>query len=975
MAGSRTRYGSRFDHVADFSHRTGHESRNGKMNKLQQLFQQASAFAEDNVGFLEDLYERFLRDPESVDPSWREQFKSIQHEMAGDGSPRAVPEAGLGRAEVEEAVRKQSAVAQLIYQYRARGHQAADNNPLKMSPPPRLLDLNPAYYGLAEADLDQAFYIDILQSRERLPLREILGILRQTYCGNIGTEYMHIVDTEIKQWIQHRLESSRARIDLSAERKTWLLKMLTAAEGIEKYLHRKYVGQKRFSLEGAESLIPLLDELIQDSGRQGIREIVIGMAHRGRLNVLVNIMGRKPGSLFQEFEGKYDGAPPYAGTGDVKYHMGFSSDLETPGGAVHLALAFNPSHLEIIDPVVEGSVRARQDRYADDGEDAVLAVLIHGDAAFAGQGVVMETLNMAETRAYTTGGTIHIVINNQIGFTTSNPFDARSTLYSTDVANMVQAPVFHVNGDDPEAVMYVTALAIDYRMKFKRDVVIDLICYRRHGHNEADEPAVTQPSMYRYIRQQQPVRKIYADRLTAEGVVTPEDVQRMEDDYQNALKRDEAVSRPILRDAMSYTKTRWDHYLGTEWTTPYDSAVPPATLRGLSERLTAVPPGFSLHPRAAAIVDGRRRMAEGELPIDWGYGETLAYATLLAEGRNIRLTGQDVGRGTFFHRHAILFDQNNGYAYVPLQNLAERQGRFHIYDSLLSEEGVLGFEYGYSSSEPDTLVIWEAQFGDFANNAQVVIDQFIASGETKWGRHSGLTMLLPHGYEGQGPEHSSARLERYLQLCAEQNIQVCVPTTPAQIFHLLRRQMVRPYRKPLVIMSPKSLLRHKLAVSRLDELSSGAFRNVIGEIDAHDPGRVTRVVLCSGKVFYDLLEARRKENLRQVAIIRIEQLYPFPYEDFMRELGAYTRMKELIWCQEEPENQGAWHQIKHRFLNLLEKDVTLSYAGRPMSAAPAVGQFHRHLEQQKKVVEDALFGSVSRQQSLGIAHAHRSHRA
>ncbi|MGX2041555.1 2-oxoglutarate dehydrogenase E1 component [Methylocaldum sp. MU1018] len=950
------------------------------MNKLLQLFKEASAFSEDNVNFLEDLYEKFLRNPESVDESWREKFRSIQQELAlGEPSAGKEPVAAKSPAEVSEAedmLRKQSAVDQLIEQYRTRGHQAADNNPLKFSPPAELRDLDPAHYGLGGDELGRLFYIDILRSSERLPLHEILSMLRRTYCGHIGAEYMHMVDRDIKQWIRKRLESARARGNFDAEEKRWLLKLLTAAEGIEKYLHRKYVGQKRFSLEGAEALIPLLDDLIQRAGEKGTKEIVMGMAHRGRLNVLINILGKKPSSLFQEFEGTYANAPPHASAGDVKYHMGFSSDIETAGGTVHLALAFNPSHLEIIDPVVEGSVRARQDRREnEDGETAVLPVLIHGDAAFAGQGVVMETLNMAETRAYTTGGTIHIVINNQIGFTTSNPFDARSTLYCTDVANMIQAPVFHVNGDDPEAVIYITRLALDYRMKFKRDVVIDLICYRRHGHNEADEPAVTQPLMYRFIRNHPSVRKLYADRLIAEDAVTADAVQRMEEDYQNGLKKDETFFRPIVHDATNYAKTRWDHYLGTEWTQPCETGLPQTAIRELSERLVSIPPEFALHPRAAAIIDTRRKMAAGELPLDWGYAETLAYASLLTEDYAVRLTGQDVGRGTFFHRHAILYDQNSGDAYIPLQNLSDKQARFHIYDSLLSEEGVLGFEYGYSSSEPDTLVIWEAQFGDFANNAQVVIDQFITSGETKWGRLSGLTMLLPHGYEGQGPEHSSARIERYLQLCAEQNIQVCVPTTPAQIFHLLRRQMLRPCRKPLIVMTPKSLLRHKLATSRLDELSTGSFRNIIGEIDAHDPAKITRVILCTGKVFYDLLETRRKENLQHVAIIRIEQLYPFPYDAFMQELAAYSHMKELIWCQEEPENQGAWHQIKHRFLSLLEKDIVLSYAGRPMSAAPAVGQFHRHLEQQKKVVEDALFRTVPRQEPLGIVHAHRSHRA
>jgi 2-oxoglutarate dehydrogenase E1 component len=943
------------------------------MNRLQQLLQETSAFAEDNVGFLEELFERFLQDPNSVDASWRDKLNSIQQEIARIEPRVERPAADPGA--IEEALRKQAAVDQLVDQYRTRGHQAADNNPLKLAPPPLLPDLDPARFGLTEAHLDHPFYLDILHGGRRLPLRDILAFLRATYCGSVGAEYMHIVDSDIKQWLQERLESTAARAVFDADRKRWLLKLLTAAEGIEKYLHRKYVGQKRFSLEGGESLIPLLDELIQRAGEQGSREIVIGMAHRGRLNVLINILGKKPSSLFQEFEGIYAGELPPASAGDVKYHMGFSSDVEGPAGPLHLAMAFNPSHLEIIDPVVEGSVRARQDRCEGDGETQVLPVLIHGDAAFAGQGVVMETLNMSETRAYTTGGTLHIVVNNQIGFTTSNPFDARSTLYCTDVANMVQAPVFHVNGDDPEAVLYVTRLAVDYRMRFKRDVVIDLLCYRRHGHNEADEPAVTQPVMYRYIRQHPPVRKLYADRLVAEGVLTPDEVQRMEEDYQNALKRDEAVLRPVLFDLSNYNKTHWTQYQGREWTVPCDTGVAPDELRRLSERLLSLPQGFALHPRTAAILDGRRKMAAGEAPLDWGCAETLGYASLLAGGYDIRLTGQDVGRGTFFHRHAIVYDQETGTPYIPLQNLPDCPGRFHIYDSLLSEEGVLGFEYGYASSAPYTLVIWEAQFGDFANNAQVVIDQFISSGETKWGRLCGLTMLLPHGYEGQGPEHSSARLERYLQLCAEQNIQVCVPTTPAQIFHLLRRQLVRPYRKPLIIMSPKSLLRHKLAVSRLEELAEGRFRNIIGELDPHDPAKITRVVLCSGKVYYDLIEARRKENLKHVALIRIEQLYPFPLEEFRQELTAYTHLKELVWCQEEPENQGAWHQIKHRFLSLLDHDIVLSYAGRPMSAAPAVGQFHRHLEQQKKVVEDALFGTISPPLSLGIVHAHRSHRA
>ena len=927
------------------------------MKRLQELFEGSAAIAEDNLGFLEDLYERFLRDPDSVDSSWREKFRLIQQAAPELPATRRAQPMDLGEEEpvIEATLRKQAAVDQLIYQYRSRGHQVASNNPLTPGAVHSLKDLDPAYYGLTQQDLDRHFYVDILHHSRRLPLREILALLRQTYCKNIGAEYMHIVDSDIKHWIQTRLENTRGRAYPEADKQRALLAALTAAEGIERYLHRKYVGQKRFSLEGAESLIPLLDESLERSSEQGIREIVIGMAHRGRLNVLINILGKKPSSLFQEFEGTAVGSP-LASAGDVKYHMGFSSNILTRHGPVHTALAFNPSHLEIIDAVVEGSVRARQDRRTDNGENEVMAILIHGDAAFAGQGVVMETLNMAETRAYTTGGTLHVVINNQIGFTTSNPFDARSTLYCTDVANMIQAPVFHVNGDDPEAVVFVTRLAIDYRMKFNRDVVIDLICYRRHGHNEADEPAVTQPVMYEFIRQQPTVRRLYAEQLITAGIVSAADERALEENYQAALNRDDIVSRPLIDDAEIYPKPVWTQFVGQEWTAPYDSSLPLDTVQALAQEFLSLPPGFSLHPRAASIVESRKAMATGEAPMDWGFAETLAYASLLKQGYPIRFSGQDVGRGTFFHRHATLHDQVTGEFWTPLEHLSQPAAPFRIYDSLLSEEGVLGFEYGYASSAPGVMVIWEAQFGDFANNAQVVIDQFIASGESKWGRLCGLTMLLPHGYEGQGPEHSSARIERYLQLCAEQNIQVCIPSTPAQIFHLLRRQMLRPYRRPLIVMTPKSLLRHKLATSTLDELGQGGFRNIIGDIDAVDDASITRVILCAGKVYYDVLEARRKQGLDHIAIIRVEQLYPFPDQDFAAELARYPNLRELVWCQEEPENQGAWHQIKHRFTGHLVGGITLTYAGRPMCPAPAVGQFHRHLEQQKQVVHDALLG-------------------
>jgi len=923
------------------------------MSELKDLFEGSGAIAEDNLGFLEDLYQRFLRDPESVDPSWRAKFSVLPDNGYAQAFLAPPKEPSVAEGDPDLCIRRQAAVERLISQYRMRGHQVADNNPLRLGTLPRLRDLEPAHYGLTPQDLDTPFYIDVLDSRRKLPLREILSYLRQTYCEHVGAEYLHIVDSEIRQWIQYRLENTRSRGLPDPESRKAILRALTAAEGIERYLHRKYVGQKRFSLEGAESLIPLLDELIEHASEKGIRELVVGMAHRGRLNVLVNVLGKLPGALFEEFEGTAK-MTPLASAGDVKYHSGFSSNILTRHGPVHTALAFNPSHLEIIDPVAEGSVRARQDRRTGNGEDEVMAVLIHGDAAFAGQGVVMETLNMSETRAYTTGGTIHIVINNQIGFTTSAPFDARSTLYCTDVANMIQAPVFHVNGDDPEAVLFVTRLAVDYRMKFNRDVVIDLLCYRRHGHNEADEPAVTQPMMYRMIREHPTVRELYAEQLVAAGLMDIEETERLVEDYQEALARNDIVSRPLIDGEAIYPKPSWSPYHGNHWTTAYHSGLPEEELKALSDQILALPEGFVLHPRTQAIHEGRRAMSLGTQPIDWGFAETLAYASLLKAGTPIRLSGQDVGRGTFFHRHATLHDQTTGKTYTPLQQLGKKAAEFQIYDSLLSEEGALGFEYGYSSSAPESLVIWEAQFGDFANNAQVVIDQFIASGESKWGRLCGLTLFLPHGYEGQGPEHSSARIERYLQLCAEDNMQVVVPTTPAQIFHLLRRQMIRPYRKPLIVMTPKSLLRHRLAVSSLTDLSQGRFENVIGEIDDLMPDHVDRIVLCSGKVYFDLLESRRKEGQTSTAIIRIEQLYPFPEAEFQEALKAYPHATTVVWCQEEPENQGAWHQIRDQLSRSIPSGIPLSFAARPICAAPAVGQYHRHLSEQRALIEAAL---------------------
>ncbi len=934
------------------------------MENLLTLFKDSSSFYGGNASFLEEMYERFLDNPETIEPSWREMLKTIHnnsdYEILHSPIVKRFEQLGLksqGRLErlqvfTEESVKKQAAVARLINHYRVRAHQIAQNNPLgNHTPIPP--DLNPTYYGLSELDMDTLFHTTMpLHGETKLTLREIIKRLQAIYCQSIGSEYMHLVDTAARRWIIHRLENTHPPHLHDVEQKIALLKQLIAAEGIETHLHNKFVGQKRFSLQGAESLIPVLDKLIQGLGEHGAREIVIGMAHRGRLNVLVNIFGKNPHDLFSEFAGTSTLLEGVS-TGDVKYHMGFSSNIDTQGGAVHITLAFNPSHLEIINPVVEGSVRARQDRAGKTGVKTVIPVLIHGDAAFSGQGIVMETLNMSQTRGFCTGGTIHIVINNQIGFTTSNPHDARSTLYCTDVASMIQAPVFHVNADDPEAVLFVTQLALDFRMTFHRDVVIDLICYRRLGHNEADEPAATQPLMYQKIRHLKTTQQLYAEKLLAENVITVEEIKIAEQEYQQKLILGEIVSRPVSKIPYSYS-AQWTHFLHQHWTNSCNTAIKKDVLHLCGERLLYLPDEFELHARVAKVMENRREMLLEKIPIDWGFAENLAYASLLHEGYALRLTGQDVGRGTFVHRHAILYNQKEEGVYIPLKHIHQNQGYAQIFDSLLSEAGVLGFEYGYSTTMPNTLVIWEAQFGDFANGAQVLIDQFISSGETKWGRMCGLVMLLPHGFEGQGPEHSSARLERYLQLCAEQNIQVCTPTTPAQIFHLLRRQTVRQYRKPLIVMSPKSLLRHKLAISQLDELTNGQFQPIIGE-PSIDEKQVTRLIFCAGKVYYDLFEKRQELNLQHVAIARIEQLYPFPEDFFNAEIARYPNLKEFIWCQEEPKNQGAWYNSRHHFVDNLPSNVAIHYAGREASAAPAVGNFKVHLEQQKAVVDMALF--------------------
>lgn len=944
---------------------------------MMRQFQVNSYLFGGNAPYVEELYERYLDNPGSVPEKWRAYFDQLQLAPAADGSPAThdVPHAPIVESFAQRAkagtlrtavaptdlsvARKQVHVQSIIAAYRFLGARWADLDPLKRQERPVIHELEPAFYDLTEADMDIVFSAsNTYFGAEQMTLREIVQALRDTYCRTIGAEYMYISDPAEKRWWQQKLESIRSTPNFGAEKRRHILERLTAAEGLERYLHTKFVGQKRFSLEGGESFIAAMDELIQRAGERGVEEIVIGMAHRGRLNVLVNTLGKMPKELFAEFEGKSAADLP---AGDVKYHMGFSSDVSTPGGPVHLSLAFNPSHLEIVNPVVEGSVRARQERRGDSKREKVLPVLVHGDAAFAGQGVVMETLNLAQTRGYKTGGTVHIVINNQIGFTTSDPRDTRSTLYCTDVVKMIEAPVLHVNGDDPEAVVLCAQLAMEYRQEFKKDIVIDIVCFRRLGHNEQDTPAVTQPLMYKKIGQHPGTRKLYADKLVALGVIGADEPERMAKEYRRAMDEGRHTHDPVLTNYKSKYAVDWAPYLNRKWTDHADTAVPLAELKRLAERITTVPSNFKLHPLVEKVIADRRAMGEGKLPVDWGMAEHLAFASLVASGYPVRITGQDSGRGTFSHRHAVLHDQNRERwdegTYIPLQYVSDKQAPFLVIDSVLSEEAVLGFEYGYSTAEPNALVIWEAQFGDFANGAQVVIDQFISSGEVKWGRQSGVVLMLPHGYEGQGPEHSSARLERFLQLAADNNMQVTQPTTAAQIFHLLRRQMIRPFRKPLVIMSPKSLLRHKDAASDLSALARGEFETVLGEVEAIDAKKVKRAIVCSGKVYYDLAHARRERGEEGVAILRIEQLYPFPHKALATELKKFPNLAELVWCQDEPQNQGAWFYVQHHLLENMAEGQKLGYAGRPASASPAVGYYAKHIEQQKALI-DAAFAKL-----------------
>ncbi len=932
-------------------------------------FLRSSHFSGGNAAYIEELYETYLHEPNSVPEEWSSFFDSlprtngsvkpdishatiIQHfELLGRRQARPTPAPGSGGIHLEHE-RKQVKVVQLISSYRFRGHQQANLDPLGIMQREDVPDLHLHFHGLTQADMDTTFQTSPLyMGKPEATLREIVDTLEETYCGHLGPEFMHITSFSEKQWLAQRFESVRSKPTYGDEARIDVLNRLTAAEGLEKHLDSKYPGTKRFGLEGGESLIPLLDCLVRRSGEYGCKEIVMAMAHRGRLNVLVNILGKNPAEMFEEFEGKR----LVNTSGDVKYHQGFSSNVMTPGGEVHMALGFNPSHLEISCPVVVGSGRARQDRRDDPTGQKVVPILMHGDAAFAGQGVVMETFQLSQTRAYKTGGTIHIVINNQVGFTTSRQDDARSTEYCTDIAKMVGAPILHVNGDNPDAVMFAAMLAMDYRYEFGKDVVIDLVCYRRRGHNETDEPSSTQPLMYDIIRKHSTTRTLYAQKLVAEGVVEQDQANDMANEYRASLDNGDFVVHNLVREPDASLFVNWEPYLGHDWRTPANTGIDLKVLQDVAARITSIPDGIQVQRQVAKIYDDRRKMAGGALPLNWGMAELLAYGTLLDEGFPIRFTGQDVRRGTFSHRHAVVLNQKDGEAYLPLANLAEDQPRFDIYDSVLSEEAVLAFEYGYATTAPKGLIIWEAQFGDFANGAQVVIDQFIASGEHKWARLSGLTMMLPHGFEGQGPEHSSARLERFLQLCAEHNMQVVIPTTPAQIFHLLRRQAIRPMRRPLVIMSPKWILRHKLATSSLEELANGEFYNVID--DSIDAAKTRRVVLCSGKVYYHLLEERLERGIDDIALIRLEQLYPFPDIELEEALRPYSNIEDIVWCQEEPMNQGAWYSSQHHMRHVIQRlkpQLHLSYVGRESSAAPASGYMSVHLEEQKKFIDQAL---------------------
>ena len=927
-----------------------------------------------NAPYIEELYEEFLNDPNSVSDYWRQYFTDLAAQPGGavrDVAHRPIQESFINLAKSrpvavagapdEAMMKKQVNVLRLISAYRIQGSGAAQLDPLKRKPPVHLQGLDPKHHGLSDADMALKFNVgagDFANQADKMTLSDIVSKLKQTYCGHIGIEYMYISDQKERRWVRNYFERNLSTPHFDKEQKRYILKQVTAAETLERYLHTKYVGQKRFSVEGGESSIAGLNYLIQNAAKDGVEEVIIGMAHRGRLNVLVNTLGKLPRDLFAEFEGKAQATLP---SGDVKYHMGFNSDIATPYGPIHVTLAFNPSHLEIVNPVVQGSTRAKQRRRGEDGTDQVLPVLIHGDSAFIGLGVNQATFNMSKTRGYGTGGTIHMVINNQIGFTTSDTRDVRSTVYCTDLAKMVEAPVFHVNGDDPEAVCYVVQAALDYRKQFKKDVVIDVVCFRKLGHNEGDDPTLTQPMMYKAVSKHPGTRALYADKLVKEGVVTADEANGYIQDYRAALDRGEHVEQTRLTDYESKHRVDWSKYQGQDWREQVESGLSTGDIKRLADKFTEIPDNFALHNTAKRVLEARKAMAIGEQDIDWGMAETLAYASLVTNGTAVRISGEDSGRGTFSHRHAVLHDQNrekwDDGVYIPLRHMSDNQASFLVIDSILNEEAVMAYEYGFACSAPDKLTIWEAQFGDFANGAQVAIDQFIASGETKWGRLCGLTTILPHGYDGQGPEHSSARLERWLQLCSEHNMQIVMPSEASQMFHILRRQALRSYRKPLVIFMSKRLLRFKDSMSPLENFLEGTtFRPVIGDTVARaDNGSVKRVIMCAGQVYYDLAKAREERGLEnEIAIVRVEQLYPFPYAEAAEELAKFSNATEIMWAQEEPKNQGAWYQTRHRLEALAENGQKVIFAGRPSSASPAVGYMSKHNAQLKQLIDDAL---------------------
>jgi len=940
-----------------------------------------------NAEFVADLYSRYLENPNSVDPSWVAFFNDLEEDgravaqalkgaswtprpigrggngggVMGAASPTPAPTERFDDAQLRAATLDSIRALMLIRSYRVRGHLIAHFDPLGLEGNTFHPELEPKSYGFTESDMDRPIFIDYVLGLETATMREILRVVRETYCGSIGVEFMHIQDPEEKAWIQRRIESIHNQTQFTLRGKRAIYERLVEAEGFETILHVKYPGTKRFGLDGAEAMIPAIEQILKRGGQLGVREVVLGMPHRGRLNVLANVMHKPYVAIFSEFQGHASKPEDVQGSGDVKYHLGTSTDRVFDGNSVHLSLCANPSHLEAVNPVVVGKVRAKQTERGDRERRQVMGLLLHGDAAFAGQGLVAETLCLSELKGYTTGGTIHFIVNNQIGFTTSPSF-SRSSPYPSDVAKMVQAPIFHVNGDDPEAVVHVARIATEFRQEFRRDVVIDMFCYRRHGHNEADEPAFTQPIMYKAIGEHPTTRQIYAGKLIREGVLKEEEAESQVNDFSRRLEAEFDAAQSYKLNKADWFEGRWQGLVNMEGEEEFreeETSVDLKVLREVGKAVSESPGNFVVNPKILRQLKAKRRMIESGKGIDWSTAEALAFGSLLLEGRPVRLSGQDSGRGTFSQRHAVLVDQENEERYVPLNNIRDDQARFEVLDSPLSEASVLGFEYGYSLAEPHSLVLWEAQFGDFANGAQVIIDQFISSGESKWLRLCGLVMLLPHGYEGQGPEHSSARPERYLQLCAEKNMQVVNCTTPANYFHVLRRQLHRNFRKPLVIFTPKSLLRHKLAVSTLADMGPGSrFHRVLSETDslvADD--KMRRLVLCSGKVYYDLLQARREAAIDDVALVRVEQLYPWPRQT-LRDLIARYPAAEVVWCQEEPANMGAWTFVFPRLVSLNEElgrvQLLPVYVGRAEAASPATGQHKIHVNEQAALVERAL---------------------